>query len=102
MNGWSRVRDFINTKEVGHIFARKELILLASLSGITTSTVDTIRNALIRAGFLKWVGRGRYELVNKIPIGTTLTEIVALAFGTNLDYLEKVTARKEREKRHVQ
>ena len=99
MSGWSGVRDFINSKEVGHIFTRKELILLGNLNELRPSTIDTMRNTMIRSGFLKWLGRGKYELVNKIPIGSTLAELTALAFGSNLIYMEKVLARKERETR---
>jgi len=97
-NSWPLIRDFINGKEIGHIFTRKELLLLASLRGIRSTTMDTERNALIKSNFLKWVSRGRYELIRKMPEGITLSEVITIAFGTNLDYLEKVSARKERER----
>jgi hypothetical protein len=98
-NSWPSVREYINGKEIGYIFSRKDLLLFASLQGIKSTTMDTERNALVHGKFFKWVSRGRYELVNKIPTEATLAEVIALAFGTNLDYLEKVSARKEREQK---
>ena len=101
MNGWAKVRDFINGKEIGHIFARKELILLGNLNQLASSSIDMIRNTLVRSGFFKIVDRGRYEFMTKIPSGSTLSELKTLAFKTKLEYLEQVVGRKEREKKHT-
>lgn len=97
ISGWSEMRDFINSKEIGHIFTRKELILLGHLKQLRSSTVDTIRNTLVRAGFFTWISRGKYQLKSRTTPDATLAEITALAFEGNLMYLEKVLSRKERE-----
>lgn len=96
---WSQLREYVNKKEIGATFARTDLLLFANLKDTPHGTLDTFRNQLVRAGFLKIIGRGKYELINKIPLGTTTTELSALATGDRLRYLEKVVSRKEREKR---
>jgi hypothetical protein len=96
---WPKFREFINKRDIGGVFTRTEYKLFANLNDTPHGTADFHRNALVRAGFLKIVGRGRYELVNKIPAGTTTTELKELVIGDRLRYLEKVVARKEREKR---
>jgi hypothetical protein len=98
-NFWPQLREYINKKEIGSTFVRTDLLLFANLKDTPHGTLDTFRNQLVRAGFLKIVGRGRYELVNRIPGGTTTTELSSLATGDRLKYLERVVSRKEREKR---
>jgi|ERR1035437_9321631 hypothetical protein len=95
---WPQFRQYINGKEVGHRFRRPDFLLFANLHYTPHGTVDTNRNLLVRAGFLKIVARGTYEVINKIPNGTTTTELHELAYGDKLMYLEKVVKRKEREK----
>ena len=95
---WPKLRDHINSRELGFKFYRRDLLAFGRLHDSTNGTVDTDRNLMVRAGFLKIVGRGTYELVNKIPVGTTTPELTQLAYGSKLVYLEKVVARKQREK----
>src|SRR5258708_22074791 len=94
---WPKFRAYVNEKEVGKRFTRTDFLLFANLQDTPHGTVDTNRNLLVRGGFLKIVGRGLYELVNKIPGGTTTTELHELAYGDRLKYLEKVVKRKELE-----
>jgi len=98
MNGWTNIRDFINSKDIGFIFNRKELIILGKSFDLAPTTMDTVRNTLVRGGFFTHLSRGKYQFVNKIPVGSTLSELYALAFKDKLTYLEKVVARKERDK----
>lgn len=95
---WPQFREYVNSKEVGHKFRRPEFLLFANAHDTPHGTVDTNRNLLVRSGFLKIVGRGTYEVQGRIPNGTTTTELHELAYGSKLTYLEKVVARKHREK----
>src|SRR5229473_1897940 len=94
---WPQFRTYVNNKEIGHKFKRSDFLLFANLHDTPHGTVDTNRNLLVRAGFLKIVGRGTYEVLSKVPNGTTTTELHELAYGSKLVYLEKVVTRKERE-----
>jgi len=102
MSGWGQLRDFLTEKGVGYTIPRRDLLLAGNLFGLSSNSTDMTRNLLVRAKFFNIVSRGRYQLVRNIPTGTTITELTLLAYGsdnTTLDYLEKVSARKEREKR---
>ena len=94
---WALVRNYINSKEVGYIFTRKELI--SSISEVQATTIDCERRLLVVTKFIEHIGRGKYQLVKKIPEGMTTTEILLLIQGDTLQYLEKVSARKERQKK---
>jgi hypothetical protein len=94
---WAAVRDYVNSKEIGHQFTRSDLILFGRLNGIIERTVDCERRKLTNSGFLKYIARGRYELIKKTPEGLTTTELWLLHEGDTLQYLERVAARKERE-----
>jgi len=98
INGWQKLVKYISSKEVGHIFNRTDLKTWASINGLTTNTIDMYRNQLVHAGIWKRIRRGTYELQSKLPPNTTTTELFMLYKGDRLQYLEKVHARKEREK----
>src|SRR5690349_17252028 len=101
-SGWAAFRDFVNGKELGFQFKRSDIITFGRLRHVQVSSMDNFRNLMVRAGFFKIVARGTYELVNKIPVGTTTSEMHTLAYGSKLVYLEKVVARKERERRQAE
>lgn len=96
---WGRFRDFINSKEIGYLFTRIELLAFSrgplNLSW-GTHTIDTYRNLLCRSKFLSHIGRGKYKLENFIPEGLTMEEAEFLAGGDNLSYIERVHKRKEK------
>ncbi len=96
-NGWQKFLLFINGKEVGHIFTRKEYILWASLNHLKSGTVDMYRNQLVHAKIWKRVKSGTYEMQQRLPANTTTTELFLLYKGDRLKYLENVTTRHERE-----
>lgn len=100
--GWAAFREYVNGKELGFNFKRSDLLVLARTKHIQTSSMDNFRNLMVRAGFFKIIARGTYEFVNKIPVGTTTSEMHTLAYGSKLVYLEKVVARKERERRQAE
>ena len=95
---WPALREYINSKELGFKFTRAEFRVLANTKRFNMNSIDGFRNQLVRAGFFKLAGRGTYEFTQRIPPGTTTSELHQLAYGSKLVYLEKVVARKERER----
>jgi hypothetical protein len=98
-SGWQKFVRYINSKEIGHIFKRSELLLWAKLNELSSSTIDVHRNMLVQTKFFTRIKSGTYELTNKLPEGTTTTEVYMLLKGDRLKYLEKIVTRKERTKR---
>lgn len=64
-SAWRRIKRFINSKEVGYVFTRQEL--LSELKGIIPSTLDAYRGYLENFYVLERAGRGKYKLIQKIP-----------------------------------
>ncbi len=73
MTLWEKIVDFINSKEVGTIIKRKELLELDGYNlekGQTSSfnTVDSYRLILTNTSHLeKCKKNGWYKLINKVP-----------------------------------
>jgi|SRR6185295_3174118 len=97
-NGWQKFARFINQWEEGKILSRQQFLSWARENELADGSVDGYRNQLVRTGYLKLSKRGTYELVRKIPFGTTITEVQLLLDGDRLMYLEKIVARKEKMK----
>jgi hypothetical protein len=68
MTAFEKIRNYINTKEVSNILSRKEI--MAQEFGWCVS-IDEYRLWFTNAGYLKWMSRGKYEVVKKIPINMT-------------------------------
>lgn len=98
-NGWQKFLKYVNSKEIGHIFTRTQLLAFANINGMAGGSIDGYRNQMVQGGYFRWIKAGTYELQNKLPDGTTTTEIYHLRNNDRLKYLEKVVARKERTKR---
>ncbi len=98
-SGWQKFVVFLNQWETGKIFSRQQFLAWADQNQMQHGSVDGYRNKLVHTGYLKLARRGTYELVNKIPAGTTVTEIDLLLEGDRLKYLENIVARKEKMKR---
>ena len=47
---------------------------------LDSSTIDNYRNYLTKAGYLKVVGRGKYEVIKRIPENSTLFDILLKAY----------------------
>ena len=93
---WSKFRDFINSKEIGYIFTRKELgnVLFKSVWG-GQGTADGYRSYLQKAKFLSRIGRGKYKLEEHIPAELTMGALFALLRGDNLTYFESIQKQKD-------
>ena len=98
---WAKFRDFINSKEIGYVFTRKELGNLLKIK--TTDewynpgqgTADCYRSLLQQAKFLSNAGRGKYKLEEHIPEGLTMGALNALLRGDNLTYIESIQHQKD-------
>ena len=85
MSRWSAVKNYINSKEIGDIIWRGDLLLKAYgttkvNSGFMT-TVDNYRSALAHVGVLVTVDRGFYMIKAHINESTTTTELYKAAFS---------------------
>lgn len=77
-SGWGRIKNLINSKEIGYVFTRKELI--GKLKGIPQSTIDTYRGYLENFRVLERAELGKYKLIQKIPEEmntTTFTDLLS-------------------------
>lgn len=82
---WKRLREFINSMDVGTIFTRKQMVkelVHPDLRKGHQLTIDLYRVTLDRVGFLKHVERGKYQIVNHIPD-------IAISRITRVAYKEK-------------
>jgi len=52
------------------------------------STIDTYRNYLTKAGYLKIRRRGRYEVVEEIPVDLSIKDVKEEAYGERIEYHE--------------
>ena len=106
---WQTFKDFIRSKEEGYIFTRKELHRVLydeqeakeKWSGVPKSTIYICVGNLFRAGCLKWVSRGKYQLIALPPEELAVADCDLIAKGDNLTYIEKLHKRKERMKRRT-
>jgi len=101
---WQTFKDFIRTKEEGYIFTRKELRQVLNIeqeakekwSGVPMSTIYICVGNMFRGGFMKWVGRGKYQLIAHPPEELAVADCRLISNGDNLSYIEKLHKRKER------
>jgi predicted transcriptional regulator of viral defense system len=101
---WATFKDFIRSKEVGYIFTRKELHRVLydeqeakeKWSGVPKSTIYICVGNMFKAGCLKWVSRGKYQLIGHPSEEMTIGDCALIAKGDNLSYIEKLHKRRER------
>lgn len=106
---WQTFKEFIRTKEVGYIFTRKELHHVLhdepeqkeKWSGVPSSTIYMCVGHMFRAGFMKSVGWGKYELLAHPPEDFATSDSWLLSKGDNLTYIERLHKRRERNARKL-
>lgn len=77
-NLWERMRDYINRCGIGYILTRPELMHELKRTE-SESTIDTYRNYLTQAGYLRKYGFGLYKIAKEIPM-MSLTNLKAEAY----------------------
>jgi len=81
---WEGVKLYFNRYSVGEHVRRRDLIEALRDHGIIgnkTSTVDTYRNYLDKAGYLNTVGRGIYLVEKRIPHDLSVADVKSEAYG---------------------
>jgi hypothetical protein len=93
---WQAIKNFFNeanTLHWGDVITRTSLLdylynmgFGLQVRGIQerAPTIDTYRNYLKQAGYMRNVGRGRYMMVKRIPDDLTLTDVKKEAYGVHI------------------
>jgi hypothetical protein len=94
---WKSMKEFINGFNIGDTITRSELLDYLSSTGFYdsavskarwgTSTIDTYRNYLEKAGYLRKLRYGIYKVVEEIPNALTIPEIKEKAYSGYGSYL---------------
>jgi hypothetical protein len=79
---WEGVKAFFNNN-FGRLIRRQDMLNYISLNigHASPHTIDTYRNYLYRAGYLKRHGFGRYCLIRNIPQDLTIGQVINEAYG---------------------
>lgn len=77
INDWTKAIEFFNSKL--HYTREQYFLYMNYRKSNRYTTLDTYRNNLERAGFLKSVDRGMYKRVKKIPIDLTISKCLEIA-----------------------
>lgn len=73
MNKWQALKEYINSKEIGTIITRKEM--LTNLDNPKKfCTVDTYKGILLRLGIIESYSNGKYKLLYHIKPDLTSSE----------------------------
>ncbi len=68
MSNWQNLVKYFNSKVSGKVFTRAEVAAhFCNLSNQNLDTLQTYRNTLRRAGYLKTIEPGVYRKIKKIP-----------------------------------
>lgn len=81
MTTFEQLRAFLNLFSIGEIITRKEIleVILTSKPG-GEITIDNYRNWFTKAGYLKWISRGKYQLICYPPTGLTSRDLRKKAY----------------------
>jgi hypothetical protein len=104
MNKWEEVKRYVNSKEIGTVITRKDLMnLIYNGPHPPTSsygtTVDNYRRCLVLLGILDHTNIGEYTLRYRMREDLTVAELRSLAYGGYRSWFNdvKITERGERE-----
>lgn len=78
---WLAVKTFFNYNINKPSISRSDLLDELSVARFGSSTIDTYRNYLHKAGYLQTIGRGLYRVIKEIPIDISIIEIKEEAYG---------------------
>ena len=80
---WMFISEFINSKKIGEIITRKEMLEKFRQTysrDCQTKTLDGYRNLLTRIGILEWYKLGKYIKLQDIPKKLTSTKARKLLY----------------------
>lgn len=104
MTYWNQFKAFINSKDVGYVFKRQELMSSFPAWGDTAtaySRIEKYRQTLtFRSEYMKWIKPGRYQLLSKVPEDVTLDEcFYGIQITDNLKYVQLLDRRRKKRKK---
>lgn len=77
---WDEIKIILN-EYISEYITRSHLFDRLELVGFRrSSTIDTYRNYLTKAGFLQTSGRGRYLILNEIPVNLSVDDVKRMAY----------------------
>jgi hypothetical protein len=68
MNTFNKFKTYLNSKNILDYVTRKEI--MSNIDGLDT-TIDKYRAWFCAASYLKWINRGEYQIIRKIPDSLT-------------------------------
>lgn len=83
MNKWETLKEYINSKEVGSIITRKDIIKFNKYRRTSSygTTIDNYRRCLKILGILGYEDRGKYIVKHHIRKDLTSSELKSIAYG---------------------
>jgi hypothetical protein len=87
MNKWAEICKYINRRRNGTVITRQKLMhWLYYKDLLSWKSVDTYRNYLTKAGFLRIIGPGRYLKVKTIPYKMSRRDVQRLGYDVSNYY----------------
>lgn len=94
MSKWETLKNYINSKEVGTIITRKEILKFNVYKRTSSygTTIDNYRRCLKILGILENEDRGKYKICCHIRKNLTSSELKKIAYGGFRQWFNDVKA----------
>jgi hypothetical protein len=78
----SKLSEIINSAPLKGLLTRKDMqkSVLEALPQVSPDSIDSTRNYLTQAGYLKWMSRGLYAKMKDVPEGITYEKLLVEAY----------------------
>lgn len=77
---WDAVKLFFSQED--DVYSRQSMLMYLKNKGFkTTSSMDTYKNYLHKAGYLRPIGRGLYKREKDIPCDLSISDVKSEAYG---------------------
>lgn len=96
MNKWELVKEFVNNNE---FFDKKQMRNTLNIKKSSNYTESQYVNHMMNAGFVKRIGRAKYQRIIKIPKNISSTLIYKLSYDREFSkkYLSKIVRKQKLE-----
>jgi len=84
INRWNKLCTYINRRRNGTVITRKSI--MKNIWPGSDQTIDTYRNYLTKAGFLRIISPGKYEKLKTIPRGISRRDVQRLGYDVSNYY----------------
>jgi len=75
MSSWDNLIKYINSKDIGYIVERKEIMNLNNEGKLRNTTTDNMRLWLTNCEYLKHIDKGKYKILKHINPNVSSSEI---------------------------